>query len=308
MTSTRKPVTAASLLILMIKVFSGNTLTCNPAEYQIEDGCCPLCPPGKYVQTDCTEFRSTSCLPCMDGSFMNKPTGHKKCFPCTICDAGSGLKIKTSCTATSDTLCEPLEGFYCIDFTENHCVAAQKHSSCQPGQYIREKGTVLRDTVCSDCSGGTFSDGTFPSCQPHTQCQSQNLQLIRAGTASTDAECGPHSSYGTVILISVGLSLSLICIISSVVYFVWKKKTHRGNTNVNLISLSPIKENSAGAEAPLTGGERTAAAETALNLDLSVRNKDKQLELRTVCPLLQHDGTNGFHQQSSWEYSSLTVF
>ncbi|XP_040919286.1 tumor necrosis factor receptor superfamily member 5-like isoform X1 [Toxotes jaculatrix] len=228
MTSTRKPVTAASLLILMIKVFSGNTLTCHPAEYQIQNECCPMCPPGSRVKTDCTEFRSTSCLPCMDGSFMNKPTGHKHCFPCAICDAGSGLKIKTSCTATSDTLCEPLEGFYCIDFTENHCVAAQKHSSCQPGQYIREKGTALRDTVCSDCSGGTFSDGTFPSCQPHTQCQSENLQLIRAGTASTDAECGPHSSHGAVIGASVGVVfILLICIIS---FVAWKKKPRlRGN-------------------------------------------------------------------------------
>ncbi|XP_040919360.1 tumor necrosis factor receptor superfamily member 14-like isoform X1 [Toxotes jaculatrix] len=254
MTSTRKPVTAASLLILMIKVFSGNTLTCHPADYQMQDECCPMCPPGSRVKTDCTEFRSTSCLPCMDGSFMNKPTGLKQCFLCTNCDAGSGLKIKTSCTATSDTLCEPLEGFYCIDFTENHCVAAQKHSSCQPGQYIREKGTALRDTVCSDCSGGTFSDGTFPSCQPHTQCQSQNLQLIRAGTASTDAECGPHSSYGTVIGISVGLSLSIICIISSVVYFVWKKKTrlrgNRGNGSSQTEYLNQ-KENTAGSETPL---------------------------------------------------------
>ncbi|XP_040919095.1 tumor necrosis factor receptor superfamily member 14-like isoform X1 [Toxotes jaculatrix] len=256
MTSTRKPVTAASLLILMIKVFSGNTLKCNPAEYQIEDECCPMCLPGSRVKTDCTEFRSTSCLPCMDGSFMNKPTGLKQCFTCTSCDAGSGLKIKTSCTATSDTLCEPLEGFYCIDFTENHCVAAQKHSSCQPGQYIREKGTALRDTVCSDCSGGTFSDGTFPSCQPHTQCQSQNLQLIRAGTASTDAECGPHSSHGTVILISVGVVLFLfICIIS---FVAWKKKTRlRGNKGNG---SSQTEKNSAGAETSEMIVERTASA------------------------------------------------
>ncbi|XP_040919120.1 tumor necrosis factor receptor superfamily member 14-like isoform X3 [Toxotes jaculatrix] len=242
--------------ILMIKVFSGNTLKCNPAEYQIEDECCPMCLPGSRVKTDCTEFRSTSCLPCMDGSFMNKPTGLKQCFTCTSCDAGSGLKIKTSCTATSDTLCEPLEGFYCIDFTENHCVAAQKHSSCQPGQYIREKGTALRDTVCSDCSGGTFSDGTFPSCQPHTQCQSQNLQLIRAGTASTDAECGPHSSHGTVILISVGVVLFLfICIIS---FVAWKKKTRlRGNKGNG---SSQTEKNSAGAETSEMIVERTASA------------------------------------------------
>ncbi|KAI3357667.1 hypothetical protein L3Q82_015521, partial [Scortum barcoo] len=59
---------------------------------------------------------------------------------CPMCLPGSGLKIKTSCTSTSDTVCEPLEGFYCMDPTENGCQAAQRHKSCRPGQYISHKG------------------------------------------------------------------------------------------------------------------------------------------------------------------------
>ncbi|XP_070824560.1 tumor necrosis factor receptor superfamily member 14-like [Chaetodon trifascialis] len=164
-----KSVTAAPLLILMMNVFRGQTLTCHRSEYQTGNECCPMCPPGSQVKTDCTEFRRTSCLPCSEGSFMNQPTGLKHCFDCTSCDAGSGLKIKTSCTATSDAVCEPLEGFYCLDRTEDGCMAAQKHTRCQPGQYIHQKGTALTDTVCSDCPDGTYSDGTFTPCQPHTQ-------------------------------------------------------------------------------------------------------------------------------------------
>ncbi|XP_044068365.1 uncharacterized protein LOC122883565 isoform X3 [Siniperca chuatsi] len=182
--------------ILVMSVFRGQTLTCQGAEYLIGNKCCPMCPAGSRVKTDCTEFRSTSCLPCVERTFMNQPTGLKQCFPCTNCDAGSGLKTKTSCTTTSDAVCEPLEGFYCVDSAEDGCAAAQKHTSCRPGQYIRQKGTALRDTECSDCSGGTFSDGTFTSCRPHTQCGSINLQL-RAGTASADAECGEQSSNTT---------------------------------------------------------------------------------------------------------------
>ncbi|GLD45589.1 tumor necrosis factor receptor superfamily member 5-like isoform X1 [Lates japonicus] len=128
-----------------------------------------------------------------DGTYMNQLTGLKHCFPCTNCDTGSGLKIKTSCTPTSDTVCEPLEGFYCIDSKDKGCVAAQRHRNCEPGQYISKKGTASTDTECSDCSGGTFSNGTFTSCQTHTQCESINLQLIGPGTASTDAECAEHS-------------------------------------------------------------------------------------------------------------------
>ncbi len=47
-----------------------------------------LCSTGSRVKTDCTEFRSTSCLPCIESTFMNQPTGLKQCFPCTSCVAG----------------------------------------------------------------------------------------------------------------------------------------------------------------------------------------------------------------------------
>uniref|UniRef100_A0A4W6CUI6 TNFR-Cys domain-containing protein n=1 Tax=Lates calcarifer TaxID=8187 RepID=A0A4W6CUI6_LATCA len=220
MSSRGKPLTAASLLILLMKVFSGNSLTCHPAEYQIGNECCPKCPPGSCVKTNCTEFRSRSCLPCLEGTYMNQPTERTQCFPCTNCDAGSGLKIKTSCTSTSDTVCEPLEGFYCIDVKDKCCMAAQRHKHCEPGQYISKKGTASTDTECSDCTDGTFSDGTFTSCQPHTQCESINLQLIRPGTATTDAQCGEHSSNMTVTVISVVVSLLLI---AAVVIFIKKK-------------------------------------------------------------------------------------
>uniref|UniRef100_A0A4W6D468 TNFR-Cys domain-containing protein n=1 Tax=Lates calcarifer TaxID=8187 RepID=A0A4W6D468_LATCA len=137
-------------------------------EYQTGNECCPMCPPGSCVKTNCTEFRSRSCLPCLEGTYMNQPTERTQCFPCTNCDAGSGLKIKTSCTSTSDTVCEPLEGFYCMDVKDKCCMAAQRHKHCEPGQYISKKGTASTDTECSDCTDGTFSNGTFTSCQPHT--------------------------------------------------------------------------------------------------------------------------------------------
>ncbi|XP_034731766.1 tumor necrosis factor receptor superfamily member 14-like isoform X4 [Etheostoma cragini] len=168
----RKHLRTAPLLVLVLSVFRGHTLTCRRSEYLIGDKCCPTC------------------------------------------SAGSGLKIKTACTTTSDTVCEPLEGFYCTDSSENGCVKAEKHSSCQPGQYIRQKGTAFRDTECSECSDGTFSDGTlFPSCQPHTQCEALNLQLIKPGNASTDAECGEPGSRAR-ISIAVVLVTCLVIVIA----------------------------------------------------------------------------------------------
>uniref|UniRef100_A0A0F8AJE6 Tumor necrosis factor receptor superfamily member 14 n=1 Tax=Larimichthys crocea TaxID=215358 RepID=A0A0F8AJE6_LARCR len=97
-------------------------------------------PTGNRVRTDCTEFRSTSCQPCYEGTYMNHLNKRTWCFPCTNCDAGSGLKIHTACTTTSDTVCEPLEGFYCLDPAGSSCVTARKHSTCKPGQYISQIG------------------------------------------------------------------------------------------------------------------------------------------------------------------------
>ncbi|XP_033181963.1 tumor necrosis factor receptor superfamily member 14-like isoform X2 [Anabas testudineus] len=234
MTLRRKHLSAASLLILMIKVFSGQTLTCHWTEYHKGNRCCRMCLPGNRVKRDCTEYRSTSCRPCLEGTYMNQPTGLKQCFPCSDCDEGSGLKMKSSCTTTSDTVCEPLEGFYCVDPSDNGCGAAQKHRSCEPGQYISQKGTASTDSVCSDCSDGSFSDGSFPSCRPHTQCKTKNLQLLKPGTTSTDAECGEHSLNKTKIGISVSLSILLFVILAAVA-FQFKEKIKS--------SLCPVKGN-----------------------------------------------------------------
>ncbi|XP_069025357.1 tumor necrosis factor receptor superfamily member 14-like [Embiotoca jacksoni] len=223
----RKHLTAATFLILVMKVFSGLTITCHPTEYFIGDKCCPKCLSGSRVKIHCTEFRSTSCLPCIEGTYMDKPNGLSQCALCTICDAGSGLKLKRSCTVTSDTVCEPLEGFYCTDSTEGNCAAAEKHTTCQPGQYISQKGTAFRDSVCSDCTNGTFSNGTFTSCQQHTQCETINLQKIKEGTNSIDAECGEPSLNVAVIVISlVFFLLIIIFIVGLIIYFLKRKKTH----------------------------------------------------------------------------------
>ncbi|XP_028264799.1 tumor necrosis factor receptor superfamily member 14-like isoform X2 [Parambassis ranga] len=221
MTSRRNPWTAA-LLMIIIKALSSLSLTCHPAEYQIGKECCPLCSAGTRVKIDCTEDRSTSCLPCIKGTYMDNPTGRKECFSCTNCDAGSGLKVKRSCTVTSDAVCEPMEGFYCIDYKGDKCEAAQRHTSCKPGQYIQVNGTAYRDTECSDCSDGTFSNGTLTSCQPHRQCEAEKLQLIKAGTPSDDAQCGETT---TNVGVTVGVIITVLVLCAGLfVAFIFYKR------------------------------------------------------------------------------------
>uniref|UniRef100_A0A665X8M4 TNFR-Cys domain-containing protein n=1 Tax=Echeneis naucrates TaxID=173247 RepID=A0A665X8M4_ECHNA len=216
------------LLPSRISSLPPSVLSCHPAEYEIKDECCPKCQPGTHVKKDCTEFMSTSCQTCSNGTFMSQITGLKYCLPCTNCDTGSGVKVKRSCTKTLDAICEPLEGFYCIDTKEDSCVAAEKHSECKPGQYIITKGTASKDTLCSDCSHGTFSDGTLTSCRPQTKCDAEN-HLIKPGTAAADAECVGNGS-----LTAAMISVFLLLILGVALFFFLYRKKYLSDRNVSL--------------------------------------------------------------------------
>ncbi|XP_065817060.1 tumor necrosis factor receptor superfamily member 14 isoform X2 [Labrus bergylta] len=219
----RNPWFTVLLLIFMINIFVSRTLTCHRTEYVFGNECCPMCPIGTRVKTDCEEDKSTSCQPCTEGTFMNKMNGLKKCLSCRECGAGSGLKMKTSCTIRSDTVCEPLEGFYCSEFTGYDCFEAKKHRRCEPGEYISQRGTSSTDTVCSTCSDGTFSDGTFPSCQKHKQCESEGLLLLRAGTETEDAQCGDIPSDWTALIVCVVVVVMFLVFVLGVCYFKRRK-------------------------------------------------------------------------------------
>ncbi|XP_054904342.1 tumor necrosis factor receptor superfamily member 14-like [Poeciliopsis prolifica] len=212
--------TISMLLMILMRDFRVDSFTCHQTEYRTGDECCPLCPAGHRVKEDCTEFKSTDCQRCSDGTFMNLPNGLKRCNPCSTCDSGAGLKEKQQCKLTRDTVCEPMEGFFCTDLKSEGCAVAQKHRICEPGQYISSNGTASTDTECSECSSGSFSDGSMLSCQPHRQCEKENLLLIKAGTSSTDAECGEKSSNTTGIVISI----LVVLLVAATTIVLWKTK------------------------------------------------------------------------------------
>ncbi|XP_030641096.1 tumor necrosis factor receptor superfamily member 14-like [Chanos chanos] len=178
---------------------------CGRAEYEVEGECCPMCSAGKYVSKHCTEYSSTSCVSCPDLTFIDTPSGLINCRPCKVCDPRDGLKIERECTSISDTICEPLEGHYCIEKIKHGCRMAEEHSKCKPGQYIIQRGTPSTDTVCGDCVGETYSNGSFSSCQPYTQCRSMGLWERRPGTHSSDAECEERNIVPLVIGPLIGL-------------------------------------------------------------------------------------------------------
>uniref|UniRef100_A0A3P9A1C8 TNFR-Cys domain-containing protein n=1 Tax=Esox lucius TaxID=8010 RepID=A0A3P9A1C8_ESOLU len=192
----------ATPLTFMILLNIKSSAACNPDEYRIGVECCPMCSPGNHVYRHCTEYTSTSCVPCIGSTYLDKPNGLSTCIPCTHCDPGFGLIVKHPCRPSSDTVCEPLKGFYCTDPTKD--------------------GTPSTDTVCVDCTGDTYSDGSFTSCQPHTQCDTLNLQEIKPGTFRSNSECGPKTS--SLIPVTVSTVLVLIFLITGTIIFILIRK------------------------------------------------------------------------------------
>ncbi|XP_032420936.1 tumor necrosis factor receptor superfamily member 14-like [Xiphophorus hellerii] len=240
--------TTSMLLIILMRNFRVDSITCDITEYKIGEECCDQCPVGHRVRIDCTEFKRTICQRCSDGTYMDLPNGLKRCNPCSTCDSGAGLKEKQQCVITTDTVCEPMEGFYCTDLKSGGCSVAQKHRSCEPGHYISRMGTASTDTECSECSSGSFSDGTMLSCQPHTQCEIENLHLIKAGTASTDAECGGQSSNITGIVIGVLFLVGFLLVAAAIVGVVLRKNKKIKIPNISTKRQKPQRDQAEGEE------------------------------------------------------------
>ncbi|XP_029105619.1 tumor necrosis factor receptor superfamily member 14-like isoform X2 [Scleropages formosus] len=186
---------------------------CGSAEYKTGAECCPMCAPGTHVYKHCTEYTSTSCVPCVGSTFIDKPNGLTKCTPCMACDHGLGVKTVKECTASSDTVCGVLEGNYCIDPYKGGCRAAQKHTTCKPGHFIKHPGTEYSDTVCENCPEKSYSNGSSTSCTPHTDCASRGLCTLKQGDSVSDSECVHRSRLGLLVA-AVGAvgAVTVMCI------------------------------------------------------------------------------------------------
>ncbi|KAL6459126.1 hypothetical protein MHYP_G00325980 [Metynnis hypsauchen] len=50
-------------------------------------------------------------------------------------------------------------------------------------------GTPSKDTESDECENGTYSDGSFQTCKPHSKCEDDGCTEIKKGTPSSDTEC-----------------------------------------------------------------------------------------------------------------------
>lgn len=223
------------ILILIPLNYNHCSPQCSRAEYEVGNECCPMCAPGSHVYWHCTDDTSTTCVPCPELTFIDEPNGITECFRCTLCGSNRGLRVSTACSRSSDTVCEPLERFYCIDKKKSSCTSALPHSKCRPGQYIKQAGTSSTDTVCADCTGDTYSNGSFSSCLPHTKCEETGLTETNPGTHSSDTQCeNPSTSLPIIITIFIVI-LILISTVAVLTHFMRKKRRESIGRKASLI-------------------------------------------------------------------------
>uniref|UniRef100_A0A671L9U8 Tumor necrosis factor receptor superfamily member 14-like n=1 Tax=Sinocyclocheilus anshuiensis TaxID=1608454 RepID=A0A671L9U8_9TELE len=157
--------------------------TCSPNEYTSAYGeCCPMCNPGSVVHSDCSEDVSTTCKPCPPGTFVSEPNGLHLCFTCKHCAESQGLYSQSKCTTIKNTICDVLDGYYCIDYSNALCRHAQKHRVCRPGQETKTPGTKTSDTECVDCAPGFYSPSGL-NCTKWTDCAARNEIQTEGGTS-----------------------------------------------------------------------------------------------------------------------------
>ncbi|XP_029105609.1 tumor necrosis factor receptor superfamily member 14-like isoform X3 [Scleropages formosus] len=200
------------MCVILVVIQYNPCSTCPWAHYEIDGRCCPMCTPGYYVRNDCTSTDITICRPCTVSTFTDEPNGRRNCSACVVCEQDLGLKTVKECKPFEDTVCGVLEGNYCTDSYEGGCRAAQKHTTCKPGDFIKHPGTEYNDTVCENCLEDSYSNGSSTSCLPHTDCESQGLYTLKPGDSVSDSQCGEISRVPLIAGIIVGIILLLLLV------------------------------------------------------------------------------------------------
>ncbi|XP_058160724.1 LOW QUALITY PROTEIN: tumor necrosis factor receptor superfamily member 14-like [Dasypus novemcinctus] len=175
---------------------------CKDEEYPVGPDCCPKCNPGFRVKEACGELTGTVCVPCLAGTYTAHLNGLSECLQCRVCDPAMGLRTRRECSSTENTVCGCPQRHVCVREDGDHCALCRPHTTCPPGQRVRENGTEWQDTLCEDCPAGTFAPhGALHECQPWTQCRGLLEWEAAPGTSSSDATCASSKNYLWALLL-----------------------------------------------------------------------------------------------------------
>ncbi|GCC32692.1 hypothetical protein chiPu_0011156 [Chiloscyllium punctatum] len=123
---------------IVLLLIPGAAVCCGPTEYQWTtnegSGCCPMCPPGKYLVSRCERFNEDpNCAVCPTGKYTAGWNTHSSCARCKICSEESGATYNKKCEKDSNAECSCGKGKQ-LTAESNSCEV------CPPGSYSDEEG------------------------------------------------------------------------------------------------------------------------------------------------------------------------
>ncbi|XP_060766976.1 tumor necrosis factor receptor superfamily member 9b isoform X2 [Neoarius graeffei] len=171
--------------------------------------CCKKCKPGNHLVSLCGSNVKELCKPCENGTYTILDTA-MFCKSCTQCI--SPQRVKQQCSASSDTVCECVQGFVCGNDACSFCI-----QQCAKGEEPTE------NRGCRPCPEGTFNSQINHRCVKwSSSCPSPDQQIVAAGTAVSDIVCADvkptesplktdsKDSYSRVMLVLVIICACLI--------------------------------------------------------------------------------------------------
>ncbi|XP_051642134.1 tumor necrosis factor receptor superfamily member 14-like isoform X2 [Manacus candei] len=162
-------------MVLITQLERSGAAGCEPGEYPNGTECCPMCAAGWRVFKHCTAGSSTTCIPCVEGTYTDHPNGLTRCRTCKLCDEGANLVTAAACTYTKNTVCGCRPGHFCTSSGPEGCELCQPYTVCVPGTVVKEWGTATKDHVCEVCPPGTFSSANMSvACTPGPKLKEQD--------------------------------------------------------------------------------------------------------------------------------------
>ncbi|XP_051468152.1 tumor necrosis factor receptor superfamily member 11A [Apus apus] len=204
------------------------TLPCEGEQhYEYSGRCCTKCEPGKYMSARCTGTSDSVCQPCGPNEYMDVWNEEEKCLLHKICDQGKALREVNPGNSTSQRQCACTMGYH----WNEDCDCCQRNTVCAPGFGVEHPVQQDKDTMCTPCPRGYFSNvaSSTDKCKSWTNCTALGMTESVPGTDKSDAVCGegkipePSEDGANRILYVLIVILFFVALIGIVIFIIYYK-------------------------------------------------------------------------------------
>ncbi|NXA02974.1 TNR14 factor, partial [Sapayoa aenigma] len=210
-------------VVLLTLLERSGAVSCELDEYSTGTECCPMCPAGLRVLKHCTASSSTTCTPCVKGTYTAHPNGLPHCMPCKQCDKGANLMTEAACTYTSNTECGCRPEHFCSSLGPEGCELCQPYTVCVPGTVVKQWGNKTKDNVCEVCPPGTSSTASMSeTCTPQLRSRHHNYFFSRIRLEEQD----PSPALPVPAIVAILVSAVTLAVAAAVTY-IWQRRRRK---------------------------------------------------------------------------------